>query len=72
MFDNAMLSGFEIYPRLVPLSYRREPHTHSTEGFDDSLETCEIERCSVSEPVFKHNHSPQKCGLGSSFNIITS
>ena len=56
MFDNAMLSGFEIYPRWVPLSYRREPHTHSTEGFDDSLETCEIERCSVSEPVFKHNH----------------
>ena len=23
--------------------YWREPHTHSTEGFDDSLETCEIE-----------------------------
>ena len=22
----------------------------------DSLETCEIEKCSVSEPVFKHNH----------------
>ena len=36
--------------------YWREPHTHSTESFDDSLETCEIERCSVSEPVFKHNH----------------
>ena len=33
-----------------------EPHTHSTEGFDDSLERCEIERCSVSEQVFKHNH----------------
>ena len=31
-------------------SYWRE-HSHSTEGFDDSLETCE--RCSVSEPVFK-------------------
>ena len=26
-------------------SYWREPHTHSTEGFDDSFETCEIERC---------------------------
>ena len=37
-------------------SYWREPHTHSTEGFDDSLETCEIRRGSVSEPVFKHNH----------------
>ena len=43
-------------------------HTHSTEGFDDSLETCEIERCSVSEPVFKHNslcprvHQPRPQG----------
>ena len=37
-------------------SYWREPHTHSTKGFDDSLETCETERCSVKEPVFKHNH----------------
>ena len=37
-------------------SYWRELHTHSTEGFDNSLERCEIERCSVSEPVFKHNH----------------
>ena len=42
---------------------------HSTEGFDDSLETCEIERCSVSEPVFKHNSlcpgvHHKKCGLG--------
>ena len=35
-------------------SYWRELQTHSTEGLDDSLETCEIERCSVSEPVFKH------------------
>ena len=32
-------------------SYWRELHTYSTEGFDDSLETCEIERCRV----FKHN-----------------
>ena len=31
-------------------------HWHSTEGFDDSLESLEIERCSVSEPVFKHNY----------------
>ena len=52
-------------------SYWREPHRHSTEGFDDSLETCEIERCSVSEPVFKHNSfncardvHHKKCGLG--------
>ena len=34
--------------------------------FDDSLETCEIERCSG------HRHSPQKRGLGSFDNIITS
>ena len=27
-----------------------------TDRFDDSLETCDIERCSESEPVFKHNH----------------
>ena len=37
--------------------------THSTAGFDDSLETFEIERCSVSEPAFKKTiivprHSP--------------
>ena len=42
--------------------------THSIEGFDDSHETCE--RCSVSEPVFKHNSlcssiRHKKCGLGS-------
>ena len=37
-------------------SYWREPHKHYIEGFDDSFEACEIERCSVSEPVFKHNH----------------
>ena len=48
-------------------SYWRE-HSHSTEGFDDSLETCE--RCSVSEPVFKHNSlcssvHDKKCDLGS-------
>ena len=47
--------------------YWRE-HTHSTGGFDDSLEMCE--RCSVSEPVFKHNSlcssvHHKKCGLGS-------
>ena len=34
--------------------YWCEPHTHSTEGFDDSLEACGIERCCVREPVFKH------------------
>ena len=38
------------------LFIRKNDVTHSSEGFDDSLETCEIERCSVSEPVFKHNH----------------
>ena len=45
--------------------------SHSTEGFDDSLETCEIEMCSVSEPVFEHNSfncardvHHKKCGLG--------
>ena len=37
-------------------SYWRKPHTHSTEGFDNSLETCEILRCSVGEQVFKRNH----------------
>ena len=48
-------------------SYWRE-HTHSTEGFDDCLETCE--RCSVSEPLSKHNSlcpsvHHKKCDLGS-------
>ena len=35
-----------------------KPHTHSSEGVNDSLETCEIETCSVlREPtVFKHNY----------------
>ena len=57
--------------KLDQITEKRE-HTHSTEGFDDSLETCEIERCSVSEPVFKHNSfncardfHHKKCGLGS-------
>ena len=50
-----MLFNRKTYKPNYWKSYWREPHTHSTKGFDDSLETCEIERCRVSEPVFKHN-----------------
>ena len=49
-----------------------KPHTHSSEGVDDSLETCEIETCSVlREPtVFKHNYCHKLRRLASNGFIL--
>ena len=52
-------------------SYWREPHTHSTEGFDGSLAMCEIERCSSSRQFIVLRLSPQKM-WSRVFNINTS
>ena len=47
--------------KLMKKLYWRE-HTHSTGGFDDSLETCA--RCSLSEPLLKYNSLCSSVVLG--------
>lgn len=53
LFEKTYKSAHSSAPQVTEINkldqitengYWRE-HTHSTEGFDDSLETCKIERC---------------------------